>query len=98
MGLMNIVMNCPNCGVSMKIFKGEIGDDTIEFKCPKCGDIEQRTSVPIKDMLVETSSTGLALCHVCINNKMCRVYQEAIRKGLFVTKCTYYVKRAIGNN
>lgn len=98
MGLMNLVINCPNCEVPMRIFKGKIGDDTIEFKCPKCGDIEQRTSTPVKDMLIETSTTGLALCIMCVNNKMCRVYQGAIIKGLFVTKCTHYVERTSGNN
>lgn len=98
MGLMNIAIYCPNCGILMPIFKGKIGDDTIEFKCTKCGDIAQRTSIQTQDMITETSSCGIALCHVCVNNKMCRVYQGAIRKGLFVTNCTHYVKRAVGND
>lgn len=98
MGLMNIVMNCPNCEVPMRIFKGKIGDDTIEFKCPKCGNVEQRTSTTLSNMFIETSTTGLALCIMCVNNKMCSAYQGAIRKGLFVTFCTHYVKRAVGND
>ena len=98
MGLMNLIMFCPNCDIPMRIFKGKIGDDIIEFKCPKCGNVEQRTSTPVQDMSVETSTCGVALCNVCVNNKMCRVYQQVIRTGHFVTECTHYIKRAVGND
>ena len=98
MGLMNIAVYCPNCEVLMNIHKGTLGDDTIEFKCPKCGDIEKRTSTPTKDMITEASTCGESLCLNCVNNKMCRAYQHYLMIGLFVTGCTHYTKRAIGND
>jgi predicted Zn finger-like uncharacterized protein len=97
MGLMNIIMFCPNCDAPMRIFKGKLGDDIIEFKCPKCGNVEQRTSTPVQGMAVETSTTGEQLCSLCVNNKMCRVYQQVIRTGHFITKCNHYVKRSHNN-
>jgi len=97
-GLMNIQMACFECGISMRVFKGKIGDETIEFKCPKCGDVEQRTAMTVQDMITEASSTGEALCHVCVNNKMCEGYLKAIRQGMFVTKCTHYIERSVGND
>ena len=98
MGLMNIAIYCPNCGILMPIFKGKIGDDTIEFKCPKCGNIEQRTSIETSTIKVETSTSGKSLCLNCVNNKICYTYSRNMRRGLFIVVCNFYIKRAIGND
>jgi len=98
MGLMNIAVYCPNCAILMNIHKGKLGDDTLQFKCPKCGDIEEKTSIQTPTIQVETSTCGIHLCLDCVNNKMCYTYDRYMRRGLFIGKCNFYVKRAIGND